>query len=275
MIADLKEAFAHKELLQNLTLRELRTRYRRSLLGWGWSLLNPLVIIVCYTLVFSVILKVKPNKGFPSGNHTFAFFLMAALLPWNYFQNSILGATTSMLGAHALIGKVYFPRELIVFANVLSNLVTLIIELSVVNILLVSLGYIALQYLPWLLLIMILETLFLTGLALFLSAASVRSRDIPYLTGLALTVWFFMTPIVWSETYVHNDQALFGVTLPLRTLLLLNPMARFSIVYRNILWDIRTPGLATVGVLFAVSVVVFIAGYRFFTRRARYFAEEL
>jgi len=66
MIADLKEAFAHKELLQNLTLRELRTRYRRSLLGWGWSLLNPLVIIVCYTLVFSVILKVKPNKGSPA-----------------------------------------------------------------------------------------------------------------------------------------------------------------------------------------------------------------
>jgi ABC-type polysaccharide/polyol phosphate export permease len=122
---------------------------------------------------------------------------------------------------------------------------------------------------------MILETLFLTGLALFLSAASVRSRDIPYLTGLALTVWFFMTPIVWPEDRVNNHQAIFGLKLPFRTLLLLNPMARFSIVYRNILWDIRSPGLTTVGVLAAVSAIVFMAGYRFFTRRARYFAEEL
>jgi ABC-type polysaccharide/polyol phosphate export permease len=275
MISDLKEAFAHKELLQNLTLRELRTRYRRSILGWGWSLLNPLVITFCYTMVFSVILKVHPMSGHPSGDHYYAFFLMAALLPWNYFANSLVGSTGSVLGAHALISKVYFPRELIVFAHILSLLVTLTIELLVDIILLLIFGYAVVLYVPWLVITMILETLFLAGMCLWLSAASVRSRDIPYLTSLAVTVWFFITPIVWSQQSLSNHQTLFGVTLPLKTLLLANPMARFTMVYRSILWDGKAPGMATLGGLLLLSLAVFAAGYHFFCRRARYFAEEL
>ncbi|HEV8115969.1 MAG TPA: hypothetical protein VGP53_07010, partial [Acidimicrobiales bacterium] len=103
VIAAAREVFAHKELLQNLTLRELRTRYRRSLLGWGWSLLNPVVITLCYALVFGLFLESNPQTGQPSGNDNFAFFLLAGLLPWNYLANGILGSTGAMLGAHALI----------------------------------------------------------------------------------------------------------------------------------------------------------------------------
>ncbi len=275
MIADLRQAFTHKELLQNLTLRELRTRYRRSVLGWGWSLLNPLVITLCYTLVFGVILKQSPPPGHPSGNDAFAFFLVAGLLPWNYFANSILGATTSMVAARQLIGKVYFPRELIVFASVISLLVTLGIELVVVNVLLIAFGYFVLHLTPWLLLVMALETLFITGIALFLSAASVRSRDVPYLTGLALTVWFFVTPIVYTERAVTNDLDLLGISVPLRTILLANPMARFTIAFRTILYDGRPPGPATLGGLLLVSSLAFLLGYWFFSRRSRYFAQEI
>ena len=275
MIVALRQALAHKELLQNLTLRELRTRYRRSVLGWGWSLLNPLVITLCYTLVFGVILQSKTEPGSPSGNDAFAFFLVSGLLPWNYFANGILASTTSMLGAQALINKVYFPRELIVFATVLSLLVTLAIELAVVNVLLLAFGYSVLALAPWLILVIALQTPFLTGIALFLSAASVRSRDVPYLTGLALTVWFFVTPIVWSERAISNDEMLFGVTLPLRTILLTNPMARFTIAFRTILYDGRPPGLPTLLGLFMLSTIVFLLGYHFFSRRSRYFAQEL
>lgn len=275
LIAGLREAFAHKELLQNLILRELRTRYRRSMLGWGWSLLNPLVITISYTFVFSVILKSHPRAGYPSGNSTFAFFLMAGLLPWNYLANGILGSTGAMLGAHALISKVYFPRELIVFANVLSLLVTLAIELTVDVVLLLIFGYNTLVLLPWLVLVMALQTLFIAGIALFLSAASVGSRDVPYLTGIALTVWFFLTPIIYSEEIIPAHLDLAGVAVPVRTILLANPMARFALVYRSILWDGSRPGFTTLAVLMALSVVVFLAGYRFFSRRARHFAEEL
>ncbi len=276
MIDDLRLAFAHKELLQNLTLRELRTRYRRSVLGWGWSLLNPLVITLCYTLVFGIILKFQIEPGRPSGNDTFAFFVVAGLLPWNYFANGVMNSTTSMVAARQLIGKVYFPRELIVFATVISLLVTFGIELVVVNVLLLAFGHFILHLTPWLILVMALETLFLSGIALCLAAASVRSRDVPYLTGLALTVWFFVTPIVWPERILEeNDFVLWGVDVPLRTIMLANPMARFTIAFRTILYDGRAPGLANLGGLFLLSGVVFLLGYRFFAKRSRYFAQEL
>ncbi len=275
VITSLRVAFAHKELLQNLTLRELRTRYRRSVLGWGWSLLNPLVITLCYSLVFGVILGVRPQVGSPSGNDGFAFFLVAGLLPWNYFANGVLAGATSILGAQPLINKVYFPRELIVFATVLSLLVTLAIELTVCNGLLLAFGYSALQFTPWLLVTMGIQTLFLTGIALALAAASVRSRDVPYLIGLTLTVWFFITPIVWSERALHNGQAVFGFTVPLRSILLANPMARFTIAYRRMLYDGAPPGLKTLAGLLVISVATFVVGYHYFYRRAPYFAQEL
>lgn len=275
MIAAAREVVAHKELLQNLTLRELRTRYRRSLLGWGWSLLNPVVVTLCYTFVFSLILQSHPATAQPSGNDTFAFFLLAGLLPWNYLANGILGSTGAMLGAHALISKVYFPRELIVFANVLSLLVTLAIELTVNIVLLLAFGYSTLTLLPWLVVVMFLQTLFITGIALFLSAASVRSRDVPYLTGLALTVWFFLTPIIYPVERIPDRFDLFGIGIPARSILLYNPMARFTLAYRRILWDGARPGVTALAVLLALSLTIFLTGYWYFSRKARYFAEEL
>jgi len=156
----------------------------------------------------------------------------------------VLGGATSILGAQPLINKVYFPRELIVFATVLSLLVTLAIELTVCNGLLLAFGYLrpAVHALaprhhghpdP------------VPDRALALAAASVRSRDVPYLIGLTLTVWFFITPIVWSERALHNGQAVFGFTVPLRSILLANPMARFTIAYRRMLYDGAPPGLKT------------------------------
>ncbi len=275
MIAALRDAVDHTELLQNLTLRELRTRYRRSLLGWGWSLVNPVVITACYTFVFNIVLQVHPEAGNPSGNNIFAFFLLAGLLPWNFFAAAITSSMASVLGSHGLIAKVYFPRELLVFSTVISLIVTLLIEVSVVMALLVVFGYFALHLIPILLIIVILQTLFATGLALLLSALSVRSRDIPYLTGIGLTVWFFLTPIVYSFSHIPERKTLLGLDLPLRNLLLLNPMARFIEAYRNVLWDIRVPPLRAMLVLAAISVVTFAIGYQFFIRRARYFAEEL
>lgn len=275
VIAAAREVFAHKELLQNLTLRELRTRYRRSLLGWGWSLLNPVVITLCYALVFGLFLESNPQTGQPSGNDNFAFFLLAGLLPWNYLANGILGSTGAMLGAHALISKVYFPRELIVFANVLSLLVTLAIELTVNVLLLLVFGFSTLTLLPWLIVVMFLQTLFVTGIALFLSAASVRSRDVPYLTGLAMTVWFFITPIIYPVDRIPSRLDLFGLDIPVRTILLYNPMARFILVYRRILYDGARPGLTTLAVLLTLSLPIFLTGYLYFSRKARYFAEEL
>lgn len=278
MIAQLREVVEQRELLHNLTLRELRTRYRRSLLGWGWSLLNPVVITLCYTFVFSIVLRVQVPPGDPSGNTVFAFFLLAGLLPWNYLAATISGSTEALLRAQGLITKVYFPRELLVFGNVISAAVTLLIELSVVVValLLAGFGRAALPLmLAWLIPIVAAQTLFGTGIALYLSALSVRSRDIPYLTSILLTVWFFVTPIVFAVENIPERGVVLGLDLPLRQLLLLNPMAQFALLYRDVLWDIGAPNLGRLVGLTLLSAVIFLAGYRFFNRRARTFAEDL
>src|SRR3954451_15687852 len=108
------------DLLVNLTQRELRSKYKRSVLGWGWSLLNPLASMVIFTVVFAVLLKQKPDVGNPSGLKLFPLFLLCGLLPWNFLANSMNGGMSTLVGNANLVKKVYFPREVLVAANVAS-----------------------------------------------------------------------------------------------------------------------------------------------------------
>jgi len=120
-----------RDLLLNLTLRELRGKYKRSVLGWAWSLLNPLASMIIYTIVFAVILRIKVNPGDPSGLHVFALFLLCGLLPWNFIANAMTGGVEALVSNANLIRKVYFPREILVAATVGSFFITLMIEMSV------------------------------------------------------------------------------------------------------------------------------------------------
>ena len=127
----LSDVVQSRDLWVNLTLRELRGKYKRSFLGWGWSLINPLATMVIFTVVFSVLLKSNPAPGDPSGLHVFALFLLCGLLPWNYLSNSMTGGMYSLVGNANLVKKVYFPREVLVAANVASWLFSLLIEMCV------------------------------------------------------------------------------------------------------------------------------------------------
>jgi ABC-2 type transport system permease protein len=275
IVVSLREAVSRRELLANFTLRELRTRYRRSILGWGWSLLNPLVITACYALVFTVFLDVQPEPGDPSGNDVFAFFLLPAIISWNLLANSLQSSMSSLLGSHALIAKVHFPRELIVVGTVLALAVSTLIEFGVLAVALLVFGYNVLLYLPFVLVTLILQVVFVTGLSLVLSALAVRHRDIPYLTTVALTVWFYVTPVLYSPSLIPERWSFAGVNWPLRDLLLLNPMARFVASYREAMYDGGVPGWRTMALLIVMSATMFLAGYAFFIRRSVRFAEEL
>ncbi|MDP8937589.1 MAG: ABC transporter permease, partial [Actinomycetota bacterium] len=120
-----------RELMVNLTLRELRGKYKRSILGWSWSLLNPLASMLVFTVIFRVFLKVDIPPGAPSGMDNFAFFLLCGLLPWNFLANSVTGSMGVLVENSNLIKKVYFAREVLVAANVASWVVALLIELAV------------------------------------------------------------------------------------------------------------------------------------------------
>src|SRR5918996_3414827 len=139
---------SRRELFLNLTLRELRTKYKRSVLGWTWSLLTPLTTMLVYSIVFGIVLRVEPPVGDPSGLDNFAMFLLCGLLPFNFLSNSLTGGMSSLLGNGNLVKKVWFPREILVAANTTAWLVSFLIELGVLAVVLLAFGNVAFPWIP-------------------------------------------------------------------------------------------------------------------------------
>lgn len=275
MLATLRSFVSHRDLLLNLTQRELRTRYRRSMLGWLWAMVNPALTTAVYSFVFVVIFHLKPAPGTPSGNPYFAFFLLAATLPWNLLQSGLNGGIGSVIGGGALISRVYFPRQLIPTSAVISMTVSLFIELGVLVLSQLVFGFNVLKFIPVVMLLVILQTIFVLGLTLWLSALNVRYRDVQHLVGVVMLVWFYLTPCLYAVTFIPERYPFFGKSVPVRDLLMLNPMGRFVDAYRSCLYDGRLPSLATSLFCVGWSVVAFAGGSTYFVRRSRRFAEEI
>jgi ABC-type polysaccharide/polyol phosphate export permease len=259
-----------RELLWNLTLRELRTKYRRSLLGWTWSLLNPLATVAIYGYVFGTLFGAVAEVGDPSGIDSFALWMLCALLPWNFF---VLVQNTSMyalIGNAGLIRKVAFPREVLVFAQVGHGIVQFCIEMALLTIVMLIFGSPLLVWLPVTVVLMLLLALFAAGISLALASIGVYFRDLPYLWGIVLQVWFFATPIVYSPMLIEDK-----LSPTVNTLLSYNPMARFSEAFRSTMYDGAAPGLTSVLVLAALSFVTLALGWMIFQRLSHRFAEEL
>lgn len=280
-MSTLAELRGSRELLRNLTMREVRGKYKRTALGQGWSLLNPLAAMAIFTLVFGVLLKANPPRGEPSGLDVFALWLAAGLLPWAFFVGAVTTGMQALLTNANLLKKVYFPREVLVVSAVLSFVISLTIELCVLTAVLLLFGAGPLPYLPLVVVAMVLLTLFSLGLALALSIANTYFRDTSYLVAIGLQFWFYLTPIVYPPTLV--DQAVAarggisvgGITLPIDHLYNLNPMTRFVRVFRNLLYDNRMPTLQDwVGCLLA-AIAALLVGAFVFRRFSRRLVEEL
>lgn len=261
-----------RDLLVNLTLRELRGKYKRSLLGWTWSMLNPLASMLTYTLVFSLILQVELPPGDPSGLDVFPLFLLCGLLPWSFIGNSMTAGMESLIGNANLVKKVYFPREVLVASTVASFLVTFLIELGVLVVALLIAGNLVL---PWLLLavpLVAVQCAFALGLALLLSVTNVYFRDMRHIVGIVLQVWFYLTPIVYPISYVTEHTEDRGWMLDLYKL---NPMTAFVEAYRDLLYDLRFPAVGDVCVIVAWSAAALVGGIALFRKLEPRLAEEL
>lgn len=266
------ELFARRELLWNLTLRELRGRYKRSILGWGWSLLNPIAFMLIYGFAFSLVLRATPDPGDPSGLSSYAFFLMCGLLPWTFFSVSVSTAMTSVVSNAALVGKVKFPREHLVISTVVAGLFTLAVELAVLSVALLIAGNMVLPWLPLVVLTSLLVGVFATGFGLALAAAHVFFRDVSYLWTIALQAWFFSTPIVYPLKLVSDRLASHRTILRIYNDL---PMAVITRIYRHLMYDLRMPRLLDFGLLAGYAVVALMVGWWIFDRLEGRFAEEL
>jgi ABC-2 type transport system permease protein len=286
-IAELAQS---RELVANLTLREVRGKYKRTLLGQGWSLVNPLATMAIYTLVFGVLLKA--GKGIKPGNHgitLFALWLLGGLLPWTFFSNSLTTGMTSLISNGNLIKKVYFPREVLVASTVLAFDVTFLTELLVYAVVLLAFGSFIFQWLPMVLLLVVLLTAFALGIALALSVANVYFRDTSHFVAIVMQLWFYATPIVYPDTLVRKLDAHFELVDGVRTfipghhilgfrpitLFRLNPMERFVEAFRDVFYYSRWPMGTTLLFCAASAAVSLGVGYCLFSRFEGRLAEEL
>lgn len=277
-VSTLSELLQARELLANLTLRDVRSRYKRTVLGNAWSLVNPLATMAVYTVVFGVLLTVQPDRGNPSGLHVFALWLMCGLLPWTFLSVGLGAGMSALVANSSLVLKVYLPRAALVVSSVLAVGVTFVVEMTVLAVVLLIFGARPLAWMPMVLLVMVLLAVFTMGLALLLSIANVYFRDTQHFVAIFLQVWFYLTPILYPLSYVQDVQdrlAADGHDLPVLSLFRLNPMEHFVAVFRNLLYDNRWPSALDLSVCVLSAVVVLAAGLFVFGRYESRLAEEL
>src|SRR5215510_10960889 len=251
--------FRYRELIRNLVLKDLKLKYRDSALGFLWSLANPLLLILVYSFVFGHILRGGPPN--------FAYFLMVGILPWNFFAQSLMMSTGSILENGNLIRKVAVPMEVFPVATVLFNLVqyflALIVLFPMAFILFgISPSWSWLAFLP----ILILYVGFTLGACFAVATATVFYRDVRHFTEILLMLLFWLTPIIYDIR---------TITPELQSVIYLNPISFFTLAYQNALFYNIFPSFQEIAFLMSLTVLMFLIGYTFFVRLKNRFAEEV
>ena len=264
-----QELWRYRELIRNLVVSSLKSRYKNSALGFVWSLLNPLGMMLVFTIVFGFLMPDVRVEKYP-------LFVLTGLLPWNFFSASINAGLYSVVGSANLVKKVYFPREVLPIASVLSQLVNFLLAFSI---LFAALLIFQADFSPWLWtlpFVILIQTVFTTGVVLVLSTLNVFYRDTAMITEVVMLAWFFLTPVVYSLALLPNTIQVLGVTIPLQRLVyIFNPMASLIAIYRDLLyWGYRTDIDFFVRTA-VTALIVFAFGYWFFLRYSERFGEEL
>ena len=264
MLRNLARLSRYRGLIQSLVARELKARYRGSVLGFFWSFINPLLLLLVYTFVFKYVLPAN-YKGI---DH-YELFLFCGLLPWTWFSSSLLESSSVLISGGNLIKKVLFPAEVLPIVTVLANMVHFFFGLPILVVFLIyfdaPIGVVELLWFPVAVLVQLVFTL---GCALILSALTVHFRDIRDILGHLITIWFFATPIIYPYTQMTEPWQM--------KLLNANAMSHLTITYQEILFFAGPVGhwkwLLAVGL---ASSVFFLFGYFVFDRLRDTFAEEV
>jgi len=267
LFANLANLVRYRGLVQSLVARELKARYRGSVLGFVWSFVNPLLLLLIYTFVFTKITPMEDDKTRP-----YAVFMFCGILPWNWFATSLSDGAGSLIAGGNLIKKVLFPAEVLPIVSVLANMVHFFLGLVIlVAFLVIYRHWPDPLDLLWFPVVVLIQLVFTTALALLLSALSVHFRDIRDILTNLLTLWFFATPIIYPyfQTNVQAFKPFFNI----------NPFTHLAISYQEILFfhgDFFPTGhwrwLLLLG---AASVPFFLACYWVFDRLRDSFAEAV
>lgn len=263
--AVIAETFRYRGLLRNLLARDLSVRYKNSVLGFLWTLLNPLLLMLVFTVVFQVLI--------PTEIPYFPVFILIGILAWNFCAGAAMACTHSVVGNADLVRKVYFPREMLPLSAVLASLVHFTLALTLVFVLAPLSGIPLTGLALWLPIVVLFQTIFLCGLGLLLAAVNVFFRDTEPIMDVALLAWFFLTPIFYSLDVLFDKTI--GQMNVGWLMHVLNPMASFISTYRLVIIDRAPPDPAFLARTFAVSLLVLVVGYVLFKRLEPRFGEEL
>lgn len=259
MIAQIKELYAYREMIVSLVRKDLRGRYKGSVLGFLWTFINPLFQLVVYTLVFSYILKSNIDKYY--------LYLFVALIPWIFFSASITGGAASVVAQKDLVKKIYFPRQVIPISYVTSCFVNMLLCFIVIFVVVLFSGIrLSIAGLLCLPVVMVVEYLLALGMALLCSAVTVYFKDLEHILGIISMAWMYLTPIMYDKSIVPER------FLPAFNL---NPMTHIIDCYRAVLYYGQVPELRSLLSSFVLGLVFLAVGWIVFDRMQRHFAEEL
>lgn len=260
----LKEIFDYREMIFSLVRKELRGRYKGSALGFLWTFINPLLQLLVYTLVFSIIMR--------SGYDQYYIFLFVALVPWMFFSSALTGGSSCILTSQDMVKKIYFPREVLPISYITSGFVNMFLTFLVVFAVLIVSGYginpVAVLFMP---IIMIIEYLLALGIAFLSSALSVYFRDLQYILSIIAMAWQFLTPVMYGQEMVEAQLESHPALLYIWNL---NPTTPVINAFRDILYYKKIPEMDTLISAVVLGLVVLIIGYVAFGKLQKRFAEQ-
>ncbi|MEE8350483.1 MAG: ABC transporter permease [Acidobacteriota bacterium] len=259
----LRKLIASRNLLKNLVIRDLRQRYVGSVGGFIWSFVHPIVLLVCYTFVFSIVLRMRLDPE--TGTDSFAMFLFCGILPWLMFQDTLVRSCGAITDNATLITKTVIPAEILPIAITLSNLVHHLIGLVIVVVALWLFHGIHWSAF-WVFLYLPILVLLAQGLGWLVAGLNVFFRDTSQVINVLMIFWFWFTPVFYSSEMIPES---------FRSIVAVNPMATVVTGYRNALLQIPQPNLEHILILLVLTLVVFLIGALFFRRVQPTFADLL
>lgn len=264
MIAGLRQMADYRELLRTLVSKDIRSRYKGSVLGFAWNFVIPLLQLFVFWLLFGIIVRVAPPGDYP-----FAVFLFTGLLPWNFFANSVMGGSMSIIGNSNLVKKIFFPLQILPTSVVFSQFISLLLGLIVLAAVVLAAGIGFSWYLVLLPIPLAVQIVICLGLAYFFSSANVFYRDVEHILGIIVMAWMYLTPILYPITILEDKPEW------AQTAAYLNPMTGIITSYQKIILDHDFPDWGWLGYSAAVSAVIFVAGFAIFNRYKFRFEEEV
>ena len=258
-VPDLRELWAYRELLIVLTMRDIKVRYKQTVLGVAWAILQPFTTMVVFTIFFGHLAKM-PSDGYP-----YPVFVYSALLPWTFFANAITNSSNSLVGSAHLISKVYFPRLIIPLSSVGAGLIDFVTASSILLAMMLFYGVgwsLNLLMAP----VLLAELMFIAvGVGTCLSALTVTYRDFRYVVPFMIQVWMFVTPIIYPSSLIPTQW---------RWLVFLNPMSGLIENFRAVFLG-RAFDYIGLGISAGAAISLFIAGIAYFEQVERRFADVI